>query len=46
MSSKVLTFILAGGKGERLHPLTKDRAKPAVPFGGFTGLLILPYLTA
>src|SRR3989304_9211377 len=34
MSSKVLTFILAGGKGERLHPLTKDRAKPAVPFGG------------
>jgi len=31
---KVLTFILAGGKGERLHPLTKDRVKPAVPFGG------------
>jgi glucose-1-phosphate adenylyltransferase len=31
---KVLTFILAGGKGERLMPLTKDRAKPAVPFGG------------
>lgn len=30
----VLTFILAGGKGERLYPLTKDRAKPAVPFGG------------
>ncbi|MEW5895602.1 MAG: glucose-1-phosphate adenylyltransferase [Candidatus Omnitrophota bacterium] len=30
----VLTFILAGGKGERLNPLTKDRAKPAVPFGG------------
>ena len=25
---------MAGGKGERLHPLTKDRAKPAVPFGG------------
>jgi len=32
--SKILTFILAGGKGERLYPLTKDRAKPAVPFGG------------
>jgi len=29
-----LTFIMAGGKGERLYPLTKDRAKPAVPFGG------------
>jgi len=29
-----LTFILAGGKGERLDPLTRDRAKPAVPFGG------------
>jgi len=31
---RVLTFIMAGGKGERLWPLTKDRAKPAVPFGG------------
>ncbi|MCK5269088.1 MAG: glucose-1-phosphate adenylyltransferase, partial [Spirochaetes bacterium] len=30
----MLTFILAGGKGERLNPLTRDRAKPAVPFGG------------
>ncbi|KHE92805.1 MAG: glucose-1-phosphate adenylyltransferase [Candidatus Scalindua rubra] len=30
----VLTIILAGGQGERLYPLTKDRAKPAVPFGG------------
>lgn len=32
--SEVLTFILAGGEGKRLYPLTKDRAKPAVPFGG------------
>ena len=31
---RILTFVMAGGKGERLHPLTKDRAKPAVPFGG------------
>ncbi len=29
-----LTLILAGGQGERLFPLTRDRAKPAVPFGG------------
>jgi glucose-1-phosphate adenylyltransferase len=29
-----LVMILAGGKGERLHPLTRERAKPAVPFGG------------
>jgi glucose-1-phosphate adenylyltransferase len=29
-----LTMIMAGGKGERLYPLTKDRAKPAVTFGG------------
>ncbi|MCX8117119.1 MAG: glucose-1-phosphate adenylyltransferase [Desulfobacterota bacterium] len=30
---KVLTMLLAGGRGERLYPLTRDRAKPAVPFG-------------
>ncbi len=30
----LFTVIMAGGKGERLHPLTRDRAKPAVPFGG------------
>lgn len=30
----VITFVMAGGKGERLMPLTRDRAKPAVPFGG------------
>ena len=31
---KVLGMIMAGGKGERLFPLTKERSKPAVPFGG------------
>jgi glucose-1-phosphate adenylyltransferase len=30
----VLTLVLAGGRGKRLEPLTRDRAKPAVPFGG------------
>ncbi len=34
LHKKVLTIILAGGQGERLYPLTMDRAKPAVPFGG------------
>ena len=32
--ARVLAMIMAGGKGERLHPLTRDRSKPAVPFGG------------
>ncbi|MGH7265591.1 MAG: glucose-1-phosphate adenylyltransferase [Candidatus Rokuibacteriota bacterium] len=31
---RVLAFIMAGGKGERLEPLTRERSKPAVPFGG------------
>ena len=32
--NNIKVVILAGGKGERLYPLTKDRAKPAVPFAG------------
>jgi glucose-1-phosphate adenylyltransferase len=34
MQSQTLTILLAGGAGSRLFPLTADRAKPAVPFGG------------
>jgi glucose-1-phosphate adenylyltransferase len=34
MLDKTLSIILAGGVGSRLHPLTADRAKPGVPFGG------------
>jgi len=32
--ARVLGIVLAGGEGKRLMPLTEDRAKPAVPFGG------------
>jgi glucose-1-phosphate adenylyltransferase len=34
MEHQVVAFVLAGGSGNRLMPLTKERAKPAVPFGG------------
>ncbi len=34
MAAKVRAIVLAGGEGKRLMPLTTDRAKPAVPFGG------------
>jgi glucose-1-phosphate adenylyltransferase len=33
-SERILVMILCGGRGERLYPLTKDRAKPSVPFLG------------
>jgi glucose-1-phosphate adenylyltransferase len=38
-SPKVLAIVLAGGEGKRLMPLTADRAKPAVPFGGIYRLI-------
>ena len=34
MQDKTICILLAGGEGSRLYPLTADRAKPAVPFGG------------
>ncbi len=34
MGRKTIGIVLAGGRGSRLDPLTRDRAKPAVPFGG------------
>src|SRR4028119_1325215 len=36
---KVLAVVLAGGEGKRLMPLTADRAKPAVPYGGIYRLI-------
>ena len=36
-----LALVMAGGKGERLMPLTKDRSKPAIPFGGIYLLIDL-----
>ncbi len=38
----VLTVIMAGGRGQRLMPLTQDRSKPAVPFGGIYRLIDIP----
>ena len=38
----VLTLVLAGGEGGRLEPLTRERAKPALPFGGVYRLIDFP----
>ncbi|MFP4363836.1 MAG: glucose-1-phosphate adenylyltransferase [Spirochaetia bacterium] len=42
MAHNVVTVILGGGKGTRLFPLTKNRSKPAVPFGGKYRLVDIP----
>jgi len=39
MEPKVIALVLAGGEGKRLWPLTRDRSKPAVPFGGVYRLI-------
>lgn len=42
VNNKVLAIILGGGQGTRLHPLTKDRSKPAVPIAGKYRLVDIP----
>lgn len=42
LKKKTIAIILGGGKGTRLYPLTKDRSKPAVPFGGKYRLVDIP----
>jgi glucose-1-phosphate adenylyltransferase len=44
--NNVLTFILGGGRGERLYPLTKHRAKPALPLAGKYRLIDIPVSNA
>jgi ADP-glucose pyrophosphorylase len=43
---EMIAMLLAGGQGNRLHVLTRERAKPAVPSAASTGLLISPSPTA
>ena len=42
MDQDVLTVVMGGGKGTRLYPLTAERSKPAVPFGGKYRLVDIP----
>src|SRR5258708_24511965 len=42
MGKSVVRLMRAGGRGPRLEPLTRDRAKPAVPFGGLYRIVDFP----
>src|SRR5690606_27986175 len=42
INNKVLAIILGGGQGSRLHPLTENRSKPAVPIAGKYRLADIP----
>lgn len=42
LNDKVLSVILGGGQGTRLHPLTESRSKPAVPIAGKYRLVDIP----
>lgn len=42
LESKTVAFVLAGGQGERLYPLTADQPKPTVPFGGVFRIIDFP----
>ncbi|MCB9688958.1 MAG: glucose-1-phosphate adenylyltransferase [Alphaproteobacteria bacterium] len=46
VNGKVVTVVLGGGRGSRLYPLTKYRAKPAVPLGGKYRLIDIPLSSA
>ena len=46
VSGRIMTVVLGGGRGSRLHPLTKPRAKPAVPLGGKYRLIDIPLSNA
>ena len=46
MSDEILSVILGGGAGTRLHPLTASRSKPEYPLRVNTGWLIFPFLIA
>jgi glucose-1-phosphate adenylyltransferase len=46
VNGRIMTVVLGGGRGSRLHPLTKLRAKPAVPLGGKYRLIDIPLSNA